>query len=320
MHDDSVEKTTTEPPSQLGRWSLGKKIGSGAFGSIYDATDSKAEILGEWVIKVTKVTKASVDLHDRSRKTRIERLHAGALTNERLVYGKLACFGSGSRSDVPSNPKEHHFGKEAGWVYIVMNKIEGKSLKEYSPAETGEPVDPAWLRSVAVGLVRALEFVHSTQFAHMDVKPANIVIRRDTQKPVLLDFGVSTMMLYAHEAKNVGTLEFMSRKLHHGAYPCRYDDLESLMYTMVWVYRGKLPWSGRKTSPEIAAQKKKFKCEGDIPEGFSLVWKMIAEPEDRLGKPDYDAICALLGEPSEKKSRKRTRSESDDEGSPRKRN
>lgn len=309
----SDKKAIMDPPSLLGRWSLGKKIGSGAFSSIYDATDSKSQILGSWAIKVSK---SSVDMFDRSRKTLTERSIAGALNNERHMYDVLAYAGSSKRSDFPLTPKEDWFGKEVGWAYLVMDKINGKSLKELSPAETGKPVDPTWLRSTALALVHALEFLHSTFHVHADIKPANIIIREDTRKPVLVDFGISATMTYIEKVKDTGTLDFMSRVIHHGAFPSKFDDLESLMYTLVWVYRGKLPWSGLKKGPEIAAMKKKFTCGGDLPVGFSEVWELIAEPADRRKDPDYEAIRALLGEESEKKSRKRAREASDGDGSP----
>ena len=73
----------------------------------------------------------------------------------------------------------------------------------------------------------------------------------DTKEIYLIDFGLSecyidprTGMCYKNDkgAKFIGTLRYSSVNSHKGIRQCRKDDLESLMYILIYFYKGKLPW------------------------------------------------------------------------------
>lgn len=80
-----------------------------------------------------------------------------------------------------------------GTAYLVMDFVDGQPLSRVlRERETeGHPFDEADLLAVAMPLAEGLAHVHRAGLLHRDVKPANILIRRDDQSPVLIDFGAA---------------------------------------------------------------------------------------------------------------------------------
>lgn len=79
--------------------------------------------------------------------------------------------------------------EENGTAYFVMDYIPGKTLEQYVNEKgllpSGEAV--RLIREVAA----ALEYIHAHSVNHLDVKPANIILRADGNVPVLVDFGLA---------------------------------------------------------------------------------------------------------------------------------
>lgn len=89
-----------------------------------------------------------------------------------------------------------NFFRANGTAYMVMRYEGGLSLSEHihALALRGAPVQEDFLRSVFVHLLSGLREVHRQKLLHLDIKPANIYLRRDGQ-PVLLDFGATRLGL-----------------------------------------------------------------------------------------------------------------------------
>lgn len=85
-----------------------------------------------------------------------------------------------------------NFAKANHTAYIVMRYEQGHSLDEYlgKLRERGKPVREEFLRTVFVRLLSGLREVHRQKLLHLDLKPANIYLRKDGN-PVLLDFGAA---------------------------------------------------------------------------------------------------------------------------------
>ena len=104
-----------------------------------------------------------------------------------------------------------NFTKANATAYLVMKHEDGCSLHEhiYRKFRAGEALREEFLRSVFVRLLGGLREVHKQKLLHLDLKPANIFLRRDGN-PVLLDFGAARWGL--GEAKvnlgNIYTLGF----------------------------------------------------------------------------------------------------------------
>lgn len=94
-----------------------------------------------------------------------------------------------AKFDHPGIIKIHAAFEENGTAYYVMDYIEGMALDEmvrrYGPMAPPQAVE--YIRSIG----EALTYVHQRKINHLDVKPANIMVRRSDGRPILIDFGLS---------------------------------------------------------------------------------------------------------------------------------
>ena len=100
----------------------------------------------------------------------------------------------------PSIVSCRDFFRANGTAYLVMDLEEGMSLSELLHARETEgcPFDEEDLRTVMVPLLEGLDLVHAAGVLHRDVKPANILIRREDDRPVLIDFGAAKQEFALH--------------------------------------------------------------------------------------------------------------------------
>ncbi len=85
------------------------------------------------------------------------------------------------------------FGTHEGTYYFAMEYVDGVSLDAIidEHAARGETVDLGRALLIARAIARGLGAVHERRLVHRDVKPGNIVIEKDTGRPVLVDFGLA---------------------------------------------------------------------------------------------------------------------------------
>lgn len=79
--------------------------------------------------------------------------------------------------------------EENGTAYFVMNYVEGEPLSEL--VKHRGPLPEPQAKSLILKVAEALDFVHQQKMTHFDVKPSNIMIRKNDGSPVLIDFGLS---------------------------------------------------------------------------------------------------------------------------------
>jgi len=95
-----------------------------------------------------------------------------------------------------------------------------------------------WL---AYNMLESIDRLHSLGIYHGDIKPDNFCVNVD--KLYIFDFGVSS---YLHEEKHytelIGTYRYASISIHKGNIYSKYDDLESLLYTLFYIRLLDLPW------------------------------------------------------------------------------
>ena len=92
------------------------------------------------------------------------------------------------------------FFRAHGTAYLVMEYEEGLPLAELLQAreEEGRPFDETDLRKVMVPLLEGLAQVHAAGVLHRDIKPGNILVRREDERPVLIDFGAAKQNFAEH--------------------------------------------------------------------------------------------------------------------------
>jgi serine/threonine protein kinase len=98
-----------------------------------------------------------------------------------------------------------------------------------------------------------LEYIHSHNYIHGDIKPQNVVMGLDDSRHTafIIDFGISkeycntstrTHIPFRHDRHLTGTPAFASINNHLGVEPGRRDDIESLAYMLIYFLHGSLPW------------------------------------------------------------------------------
>jgi serine/threonine protein kinase, bacterial len=143
-------------------------------------------------------------------------------------------------------PKLYAYFVEHGEFYLVQEWIEGVTLSE-KVAQVGKLTE-AEVRDILVNLLPVLDYLHSLRIVHRDIKPDNIILRANDNKPVLIDFGavkeaVTNVMQpqgYATVSMAVGTPGYMASEQAAGR-PLYSSDLYSLGLTAIFLLTGKHP-------------------------------------------------------------------------------
>ena len=204
------------------RYEILGKIGTGGMADVYKAKDHK---LNRFV--AVKVLKPEFR-EDTTfiRKFRSEAQAAAVLTHPNIV----------NVFDV---------GDDNGVYYIVMELIEGITLKEYISKKGKLSVKES--TSIAIQVSMGLEAAHSHGIVHRDVKPQNIIISMDGKVKVT-DFGIARAASSNTISSNVmGSVHYSSPEQVRGGYSDEKSDIYSLGITLYEMVTGKVPFDGDTT-------------------------------------------------------------------------
>jgi casein kinase 1 len=220
------------------RFRLGKKIGRGSFGDIYKG--------------VNVLTNEEVAIKLESVKSK----HPQLLYESRLY--RILSGGVGI-------PNVKWTGVEGDFNVMVMDLL-GQSLEDLFQA-CGRHFSLKTVLMIADQMIRRLEYIHSKNFIHRDIKPDNFLIGppgRKANQVFIIDFGLAKKYRDVKTHKHIdyrehksltGTARYASIGTHLGIEQSRRDDLEALGYVLLYLIKGSLPWQGLK------AQNKNSKYE-----------------------------------------------------------
>ena len=169
-----------------GKYRIVRKLGQGGFGITYLAEHVELEkrvaikefFFGQYCERDADTSHVTVPT--AGNRELVEKFRRKFVKEAKLIASKLSHQSIVRVSDVFS---------ENGTSYYVMDYIDGRSLSEIV-AERGRMGE-----TEAIGIIdsvgKALEFIHSQKINHLDIKPGNIMVERNSGNVVLIDFGVA---------------------------------------------------------------------------------------------------------------------------------
>ncbi|GFU34705.1 casein kinase I isoform epsilon [Nephila pilipes] len=208
------------------KYSLGRKIGSGAFGDVYLGTNITT---GEEVaIKLECIKRNYYKLRSE-------------IKFYKMMRGGVAV------------PAIKWWGSE-GDYNVMVTELLGPSLKDLFHS-CNQKFSLKTVLLLADQLISGIEYIHTNNFIHRDIKPENILMGRGKKNNLvyIIDFGFAKKyrdsqtnqhIPYRNNRAFTGSIRYASINSHLGTEQSRRDDLESLGYVLMHFIRGTLPWQG----------------------------------------------------------------------------
>ena len=280
------------------RYEVQEKIGTGGMSDVYRAKDHK---LNRFVaVKVLK-QEFSENANFVS-KFRVEAQAAAGLAHPNIV-------------------NVYDVGEENGIYYIVMELVEGITLKKYIERKARLSVKEAV--SIAIQVSMGIEAAHNNHIIHRDIKPQNIIISKEGKVKVT-DFGIAKAATSNTITSNVmGSVHYTSPEQARGGYSDEKSDIYSLGVTMFEMLTGRVPFNGETTvaiaikhiqeempSPReyvseipVSVEQIVFKCCQKSPDRrYQSMGQLIADLKRSLMTPDEDFVKMV--DPNEEGSTK----------------
>ena len=204
------------------RYEIIEKVGTGGMADVYKAKDHR---LNRYVaIKVLK-QEYSADTKFVT-KFRVEAQSVAGLTHPNIVA-------------------VYDVGDEDGLYYIVMELIEGITLKKY--IEHKGKLDIKEALGISIQIAQGLSAAHANHIIHRDIKPHNIIISREGKIKVT-DFGIAKAASSNTITSNaMGSVHYISPEQARGGFSDEKSDIYSLGITMYEMLSGKVPFTGDST-------------------------------------------------------------------------
>ena len=263
------------------KYTIIKKIGEGAFGTVYKGIDNDSQ---------------------KNVAIKIENIDKSRLKHENAIYKYM--------KHTLGFPKIYDCIYKNNEVIFIMEYLGPNldNLFEFCKRRFSLKT----VLMIAIQVLNRIEIFHNKGFIHRDIKPDNFLIGIDTKKSriYMIDFGLSKKIIsstgihvsYRSDKSFTGSYRYSSIRNHKGIEQSRRDDLESIGYMFIYFLLGKLPWQGLKSSNK---SKRKFKiynvkqtitlkdlCK-KVPNEFLLYMKYcrVLQFTDR---PDYSMLKELF--------------------------
>ncbi|KAI8085170.1 kinase-like domain-containing protein [Halteromyces radiatus] len=265
---------------------VGKKIGEGSFGIIYEGTNL--------------LNNQQVAIKFEPRKS-----DAPQLRDEYRTYKIMA--------GTPGIPSAYYFGQE-GLHNILVIDLLGPSLEDMFDI-CGRRFSIKTVAMLAKQMITRVETIHEKNLIYRDIKPDNFLTGKPGSKLAnniyMVDFGMAKLyrdpkskqhIPYRERKSLSGTARYMSINTHLGREQSRRDDLEALGHVFMYFLRGSLPWQGLKAATnkqkyEKIGEKKQTTGIKDLAQGYPEEFAIYLQYVRKLGfeeTPDYDFLRELF--------------------------
>ena len=204
------------------RYEVLEKIGTGGMSDVYKAKDHKLNRL-----VAVKVLKQEFSENENF----VSKFRVEAQSTAGLLH--------------PNTVNVYDVGDEDGINYIVMELVDGITLKKYIEKKSRLSVKEAV--SIAIQVAMGLEAAHNNGIIHRDIKPQNIMISKEGKVKVT-DFGIAKAATSNTITSNVmGSVHYTSPEQARGGYSDAKSDIYSLGITLFEMLTGRVPFNGDTT-------------------------------------------------------------------------
>ena len=203
-------------PEKIGKYEVVRKIGSGGFGSVYEARDP-------FIKRIVAVKTCEIDAPEMQ-----SRFFQEAELGGRLQHRNVTTV--------------HDFGIEKGVPYMVEEFLDGEDLDRLI---AGSPELPLIEKlQILIGIAYGLEYTHNAGILHQDIKPANVRVLADgTVK--LMDFGIARSLQTDTNlvGRAAGTFAYLAPELISGGAVDRRTDVFSFGVLAYELLAGRRPFA-----------------------------------------------------------------------------
>jgi serine/threonine-protein kinase len=281
----SAAKPLPDPTEIAGRYEIEKRLGAGAFGTVYKAKD---KILGR-LVAIKTIRLEGLAASDASLEELLRRFRQEAMVAAQLKHPNIVTI--------------YDIGESEGLSYIAMEFIDGVGVERIVAQAGRLSVERA--AGLAAQVADALDFAHRNNIVHRDIKPANIMVEAGDRVKVA-DFGIAKLTNSAEHLTMTGSLlgtpSYMSPEQAKGAPIDGRSDVFSLGCVLYEMLAGQKAFRGESITalifkiiteepPDIRL------ASADVPEEMlQVVSRALAKaPEERFqtGRELADALLAF---------------------------
>lgn len=248
------------------RYTVLRRIGGGSFGEVFEGKELLSDLTV--AIKVEPVTS----------------LQQCLLYEAKVMKGLQGLIGV---------PRVRWSGCEGNYNLLVMDLLGSNLQRKFETCHRTLSVKD--FVQLSLQLTERLQAVHERCYLHRDIKPENFTLGLGRYRDLIyaIDFGLAKKYCdpksgqhvpYRENKSLTGTARYASVNAHLGLEQSRRDDLEALLYVLVYFLKGELPWQGvvTRTKQEKYSKimEKKMStgidslCKG-LPQEISTIFKYI---------------------------------------------
>ncbi|KAL6121133.1 casein kinase I [Nucleospora cyclopteri] len=237
-----------------------KKLGGGAFGTVYEVI-----VLNDQTTVKREPDRKALKIPSTRKKSKLY-LNREIKTLQDIKYSKYWS-------------KLHNYQMD---TFILIDKYEttlfdmmsasmkvvNVSVKQQILEKSKNLTNEKFICEILMSLINALEMLHKAGYIYKDLKPENIMFNKSGNLK-LIDFGMCEKIVgntiiddeFSYYYQNffrkkekyiVGTLRYCSMNCHRGEQLSFLDDLENLIYVIIYVYEGTLPWNSEEKQKHIS--------------------------------------------------------------------
>lgn len=230
-----LSNRSLKPGQQIEHYRIASRLGSGGMGDVYLAEDLKLK---------RRVALKLLPPHFTVNPDRVRRFEREARAASKLNHPNLVTI--------------YEIGRSNSTHFIVTEYVEGKTLRQLIKEK---PLTLNEALNVTIQVADALRGAHAAGIVHRDVKPENIMVRRDGYVKVL-DFGLAKLseggaatsdletptLLQSHPGLVMGTAHYMSPEQARGRDVGPGSDIWSLGIVLYELLAGHVPFTGETPS------------------------------------------------------------------------